>query len=314
MQDISLRQLRAVTAVARTRKIVSAAKALGVTAPAVTMQIKQLEDSIGLPAFERTNTGLRPTDAGAALIHTASRIEAELADCQASLAALKGLRGGAISVGVVSTAKYFAPRMLAAFTRRYAEIGLRLSIANRQETLTALQDHMHDIFIMGRPPTNITVESQVIGDHPHVIIAPTGHRLTARRKLTLEDLTAETFLVREPGSGTRGLMHRLFDEHSFDARIGMEIASNETIKQAVMAGLGLSFISAHTVALEVAAGHLKILPIKGLPMRRQWYVVRPSTKRLLPAGQILWSFLASEGARFLPNVPELAAPHEPTHT
>lgn len=301
MQDISLRQLRAITAIARTGKIVSAAKALGVTAPAVTMQLKLLEESIGLPAFERTNAGLRPTDAGAALIHAASRVDAELADCAAALANLKGLEGGSVSVGVVSTAKYFAPRMLAVFTRRYPEIALRLSIANRQETLIALQDHLYDIFIMGRPPTSVTVESQVIGDHPHVIIAPPAHRLTARRKLSLDDLAAETFLVREQGSGTRGLMHRLFDEHGFDARIGMEIASNETIKQAVMAGLGLSFISAHTVALEVAAGHLKILPVMGLPLRRQWYVVRPSTKRLLPAGHTLWSFLTSEGARFLPS-------------
>ena len=134
MQDITFRQLRAVTAVAQTGKIVSAAKALGVTPPAVTMQIKLLEDSIGLPAFERTNSGLRPTDAGTAIIHCASRIDAELADCTAALSALKGLAGGTVSVGVVSKAKYFAPRMLAAFTRRYPEINLRLSIANRQET------------------------------------------------------------------------------------------------------------------------------------------------------------------------------------
>lgn len=307
MQDTTFRQLRAVASVARTGKIINAAKELNVTAPAVTMQIKQLEEAVGMPLFERAAGGLRPTDAGSAIVHAASRIEAELADCAAALNSLKGLEEGSVAVGVVSTAKYFAPQMLAAFTRAYPRINLTLSIANREETLVSLQDHAHDIYIMGRPPTDMSVESQVIGKHPHVIIAPPDHPLARRKRLALTDLANETFLVRESGSGTRILMHRLFDENSFDARIGMEIASNETIKQAVMAGLGLSLISAHTVASEVTEQRLAILPVQGLPMQREWLVVRPSPKRLLPAAQTLWGFLTSQGSAFLPTLPELQA-------
>ncbi|MCB1511788.1 MAG: LysR family transcriptional regulator, partial [Hyphomicrobiaceae bacterium] len=146
MQDITLRQLRAITAVAETGKIISAAKALHVTAPAVTMQIKQVEDSIGMPMFERSDGLLRPTDAGAALVRTASRVEAELRDCAEALADLTGLKHGSVSVGVVSTAKYFAPRMLAAFAQTYPSISLRLAVANRSETLAALEDHRFDVF------------------------------------------------------------------------------------------------------------------------------------------------------------------------
>lgn len=308
MHDITLRQLRAITAIARTGKVVSAANALGVTPPAVTMQIKQVEESIGLPVFERADGMLRPTDAGAALVHTASRIEAELRDCAEALAGLAGLEHGSVSVGVVSTAKYFAPRMLAAFAQNYPMISLRLSVANRSETLIALEDHRFDIFIMGRPPTEMAVEAQEIGDHPHVFIAPPDHPLARRKRLKLADLAHETVLVREPGSGTRILMERLFAEAQFEPTIGMEIASNETIKQAVMAGLGLSLISAHTVAAEIRSGHLAILPLPGLPIWRKWFVVRPATKRLLPADRTLWTFLAHQGASFLPSIPGLSRP------
>ncbi len=317
MRDVTLKQLRVLAAVARTGKITSAASALGVTPPAVTLQLQLLEENAGVPLFDRTHQGMRPTDAGRYVLGVQARIEAALAECSESLMLLRGLGGGRVAVGAVSTAKYFAPRMLAAFAESHPQIDVRLIVGNREETIAALAELELDIAIMGRPPETIAVEQQAIGEHPHVIVAAPRHRLAAPsgRRLALEALSAETFLVRERGSGTRTLMERIFAKARLVPRIGMELDSNETIKQAVMAGLGIAFISAHTVAAEVEAGRLAVLPVRGLPVVRRWYAVRNRRKHLLPAGTAMWEFLTSKGFGFLPDVsallrPAAGKPHE----
>jgi LysR family transcriptional regulator for metE and metH len=161
---------------------------------------------------------------------------------------------------------------------------------------------------MGRPPLDYAVEQAVIGDHPHIIVGPADHPLARRKRVALTDLADETFLLREQGSGTRGLMQRLFADAGLSPNLGMEIGSNETIKQAVIAGLGIALISAHTVSAEIADGRLAVLPVKGLPIVRQWFVVRPQDKRLLPAAQALWDFLAASGAAYLPDAPLYKTP------
>lgn len=299
---VTLKQLRALDATVRTGTISKAAQRLGVTPPAVTMQMRLLEEEVGLPLLEKTTSGLRPTDAGAVVLDTAHRCEAALEDCYTALQALRGAGGGRVRVGVVSTAKYFAPRALAAFSHAHPNVEVRLSVGNRSATIDALRDYELDFAVMGRPPQSFEVQQAVIGDHPHVIVAPPDHAMARTHRLPISKLAKETFLLREEGSGTRMLMQRLFAEVGLNPNIGMEMGSNETIKQAVMAGLGIALISAHTVAPEVKEGRLAILDVSGLPVVRQWFVVRRSGKDLMPAAQALWDFLAASCADFLPRL------------
>ena len=300
MKNVTLKQLRAFAAVARTGSVTAAAQALHVTPPAVTLQMKLLADQLGLPLVERAPSGMVPTHAGRLLADTVRRVEAVLSDSAASLAALAGTEGGTVHVGVVSTAKYFAPRVLAAFARSHPAIELRLMVGNRAEVVRGLRENELDLAVMGRPPEDIAVAATVIGDHPHVIVAPPGHRLAGRRAAAPAALAGETFLVREPGSGTRTLMERFFAESGIAPRIGMEIGSNETVKQAVMAGLGIAFLSAHTIDMEVQSRRLAILDIEGLPIIRQWHVVRMAGRRLMPAADRVGRFFSEEGRLFLP--------------
>ncbi len=297
---VTLKQLRALVATTREGTFSAAAQSLSLTPPAVTMQMNLLEEAAGLPLLERTESGLRPTDAGQIVLDTARRCEAALEACGEALQMLEGASGGRVTVGVVSTAKYFAPRALAAFSHAHPDVEIRLAVGNRSETIEALRDHELDFAVMGRPPQSFGVDQEVIGDHPHYIVAPPDHHMAGKRKITISELAQETFLLREEGSGTRMLMQRLFAEIGLSANIGMEIGSNETIKQAVMAGLGIALISVHTVAAEVNDGRLAILDVEGLPAVRQWFVVRRGDKQLMPASQALWDFLAVSGVDFLP--------------
>jgi LysR family transcriptional regulator for metE and metH len=266
------------------------------------MQMHQLETVAGLPLIERQGRRFTLTAAGHEVFAAAERIEAILADCTAGLAALKTLASGRVSVGVVSTAKYFAPQMLAAFARAHPGVDIELIVGNREDTIAAFQSGRFDVAIMGRPPEGIRVESALIGEHPQVIIAPPDHPLAKRRSISPREIAKQTILMREIGSGTRSLAEKYLAAHGIEPRIGMEIGSNETIKQAVMAGLGIAFISAHTIAAEISDGRLAILDVVGLPEIRQWFVVRPAVKRMMPADRSLRDFLVAEGQRFLPTV------------
>ena len=302
LRNVTLKQLRVLAAIGRTGGVTRAAEVLHVTPPAVTLQLQALEQEAGLPLVERSPGGMTLTEAGREVVETAARIEAALTDCNAMLAALQDAERGAVAAGVTSTAKYFAPRALAAFARAHPGLDLRLAVGNRAETIAGLRDHTLDIAIMGRPPDDLAVDATPIGPHPHVIIADPAHPLAAHRDIGPAALAGELFVVREPGSGTRSLMERFFAAHAIAPRIGMEIGSNETIKQAVMAGLGIAFLSAHTLELEVESGRLAVLDIAGLPIVRQWYAVHLMDRRLTPAVQLLRRFLAEQGSAYLPAI------------
>ncbi|HVZ53290.1 MAG TPA: LysR family transcriptional regulator [Pseudolabrys sp.] len=308
VRDVNLKQLRLLAAAARGGSFAAAAETCHVTPPAVTMQMQQLEAAAGLPLFDRNGRGFALTAAGRELLACAEKIEAVLADCAAGLAELKSLASGRVTVGVVSTAKYFAPQMLAAFARVHPTIEIELVIGNREDTIAAFKEGRFDIAVMGRPPEGVEVESAPIGQHPQVIIAPPDHPLVKRRAIPPRDIAGEKMLMREPGSGTRLLAERFLAKHGIKPRISMEISSNETIKQAVIAGLGIAFISAHTIAAELADHRLAVLDVVGLPEMRQWFVVRPAAKRLMPAARALRDFLVAEGRQFLPAAVEASAP------
>jgi DNA-binding transcriptional LysR family regulator len=303
VRHVTLRQLRTFTEVMRAGSFSAAAQALHLTPPAITVQMRQLETSAGMPLLERTEEGLVATAAGREIVNAAARVDATLAECADAIAALRGLKGGHVAIGVVSTAKYFAPQALAGFLQRYPSIEVRLDVGNRAAIIAALEANSLDLALTGWPPNQLAVEKAPVGDHPHIIIARPDHALASRRRVPPSALGEETFLVREPGSGTRLLMERLFAENRIAPRLGMEMGSNETIKQAVIAGLGIAFLSAHTVAAELSQRRLVALDVVGLPVMRRWFVVHLKRKRLLPAAVALRDYLIGEGRSFPPAPP-----------
>lgn len=301
MRNLTLRQFRAVQAIVVHGKIVNAAKALGLSAPAVTIQLRQVEEELGIALFDRTTDGMRPTAAGLAVVDTVQAIEERLRLLEDQIDAIKGVRTGSLTLGVVSTAKYFAPRLMAAFMKEYPDIEMRLLIGNRAETIANLRNHDVDIALMGRPARDVPVRASAFGDHPLVIIAAPEHPLARARDISKEQIARESFLIRKSGSGTRISLEIFLSE--IPGRLddlGLEMDSNETIKQAVMAGLGIAFISAHTVAWEVEAGRLVILDVAGMPIRRQWFAVTRADSAISPAMATFHDFLMRKGAMYLP--------------
>ena len=243
----------------------------------------------------------RLTDAGREVQTLAERIEAALVDCEQALDMIAGRSGGRVWIGAVSTAKYFVPFAIAAFSQKFPKIEVTLQIGNREDIRDALRGYDLDIAIMGQPPADVDVEMRLLGNHPHIIVAAAEHRLARTKALAATDLAEETFITRERGSGTRMLMEQFFQKTGLKAKIGMEMDSNETIKQAVIAGLGVAFISQHTVFHELQDRRLVELKVKGLPVMRRWHAIRRADKILLPPAQAMLDFLGEEGSRYLPN-------------
>ena len=303
MRNLSLKQLQAVAAVARLGTMTRAAQELNVTSAALYARIRQLEEEAGLLLFDRTPTGLKPTDAGREMLWAIDSINTVLETCADKLRILKGGAGGRVTLGVVSTAKYFAPQVIAGFVKSHTGVEINLSVRNRGNTVEALRNYEIDFAIMGRPPRDFAIEAEIFGPHPLVLIADPGHPLAGRRGLTKADIAEEAYLVREDGSGTRTVFEEFMNGIIIKrAKLGIDSGSNETIKQAVMAGLGIALLSAHTVAAEVEAGRLVLLDVQGLPIRRDWYAVRRADKVLGPAAAAFWSYLMQDGARWLPGV------------
>ncbi|MBX3714438.1 MAG: LysR family transcriptional regulator [Burkholderiales bacterium] len=307
LRHITLRQLKVFEAVARHLSFSRAAEELHLTQPAVSMQVKGLEAQAELPLFEQVGKKIHLTEAGAEVARFALELLSGLKDCEDTLAAIRGVSGGRLHLAVVSTAKYFAPRLLAEFSRRHPGVTVKLSVVNREEVIAALQANQVDLAIMGRPPRGLDVEATAFAKHPHGIIAAPDHPLAAKRRLDLTRLAGENFLIREPGSGTRMSMERVFADRGVKPASSMELASNETIKQAVMAGMGLAFLSLHTVGLELAAGKLARLDVVGTPVTRDWHVVSRKGKRLSPLAESFRAFLAAEGAKLIEETTGVAA-------
>ena len=299
MRSATLRQLRTFTEVARRLSFTAAAKALHLTQPAVSMQMRQLEDAAGLPLVEQLGRRIHLTDAGRELLPYAAGISDLLREAEDAMKALQGVGGGELSIAVTSTAKYFAPRLLAEFRRSHPEARLRLAVSNREAVVRQLTENTVDLAVMGRPPRGLDTEAAPFAKHPIGIIAAPEHPLVGRKRLPLERLAGETFIIRERGSGTRAAMEHVFSERGFKAGETLEMSSNETIKQAVMAGMGIAFLSMHTIGLELRAGRLALLAVNGLPVMREWYVIHRRGKRLSPAAQAFKSFLLEQGAALI---------------
>jgi LysR family transcriptional regulator, low CO2-responsive transcriptional regulator len=296
MRNVTLRQMRVFTAVARHLSFTRAAAELHLTQPAISQQVKLLEREIGLPLFEHVGRRVCLAPAGAELLRYSTQATELLRDAAETFAAMRGLKRGVLKLGAVSTSKFFAPWLLRAFTADYPDVTIKFTVANREEIIRQLAGNDVDLVIMGRPPRELDTLAAPFAKHPLVIIASPDHPLAGRRHLRLRQLAKESFIVREEGSGTRASMQHVFRERGVPYRAWMEVSSNETIKQAVIAGLGLSFISAHTIALEVAAGKLAILDVAGLPIVRDWFVIQRREKKLAPIAAAFRTFLLQHGA------------------
>jgi DNA-binding transcriptional LysR family regulator len=305
LRDATVRQMQIFLSAAKHRSFSRASKELRLTQPAISMQMKALEHLAGLPLFERVGRNVALTAAGEELLAHARSVMRALQDAEDAFAAMRGLAAGRVTIAVVSTAKYFAPKLLARFARTHAGIELKLVVNNREAVVEALVENEVDLALMGTPPADVDTVAIPFAKHPLVVVARPDHPLAGRRRVPLAALAGETFLVREPGSGTRAAMERLFAEHRFRPAAATEISSNETIKQAVMAGMGVAFMSQHAIGLELAAAHIAVLRVEGLPVVRAWNVVHRKEKRLSPAAEAFKSFVVAEGSAFLAHLPEL---------
>jgi len=291
---LTLRQLQVFTTVARHLSFTRAAEELYLTQPAVSMQIKQLENNIGLPLFEQLGKKIHLTPAGEELFRYARNIFQQLDEMEQVVERLRGGRTGQLDISVATTANYFATRLLAEFNRNYSDITIKLEVTNRGGLLRHLEQNEKDLVIMGRPPEQMDLVAEPFMENPLVIIAAPDHPLAGGDGIPLSALQGETFVVREQASGTRSAMERFFSSRGITLNTGMEMTSNEAIKQAVEAGLGLGIVSIHTVARELQGGHLVTLSVEGFPILRHWYVVHRQGKRLSPAAQTFRDFILQE--------------------
>ncbi len=292
--NVTFRQLTVFEAVANCLSYTQAAQELHLSQPAVSMQIKLLEESIALPLFEKLGRKIYLTEAGREMHHYCRSIAGQLEELEEVLEHIKGIQRGRLDISVASTANYFATRLLAAFSRKYEGTTFSLDVTNRETLLRQLELNEKDLVIMGKPPEDRDLEATVFMDNPLVVIAAPDHPLAMSKNLALEALQKETFVVRESGSGTRIAMQRFFAEHQVHLTTGMEMTSNEAIKQAVEAGLGLGIVSIHTLALELEARWLVVLDVREFPILRHWYVVQRQGKRLSPVAQAFKDFVIND--------------------
>lgn len=297
MRHATLRQLQVFEAITRHLSFTRAAEELYLTQPTVSMQIKQLTDTVGMPLFEQIGKRIHLTEAGKELQKLCREIFDSLERFEMSIADRKGLKQGRLRLAVITTAQYFAPRVLGAFYQRHPGIEVSLKVTNRERVLERMTQNLDDLYILGQPPENLDAHSQSFLENPLVVLASSNHPLVRRKRISLKRIAEEPFLMREPGSGTRIATQRLFDKHQITPNIRMELGSNEAIKQAIVGGLGIAVLSRHCLALEGETGPLRILDVQGFPIKRQWYLAYPEGKQLSIAAQTFYTYLLNEGKK-----------------
>lgn len=307
--QITLRQLRALAEVTEKNNISLAAEAMGLTAPAVHNQLKNLENMIGASVLVRDGRARNTaTEQGEILLRAHREITATLGRAQTSLDALDAGHSGSVVLGVVSTAKYFAPKIIAMLRHEMPQINVTLKVGNRAETIQALLKGDYELCIMGRPPRDPDTLSEPLADHPHVMIAAPDHPLATARDIPPQALLSERFMLRETGSGTRIMATRFLDDVGQGQPIEtVELTSNETIKQAVLYGLGIALISAHTVAHELQTGRLVALQVRGMPIARKWYLLTPTAFPTTQAALSVREWLMAGPQKYIPDLHLAAA-------
>lgn len=302
MKNATLRQLKVFEAVARNLSFSRAAEELYLTQPAVSIQVKKLEEHAGLPLFEQLGKKIYLTPAGAEMLLSCRAIIQQFRETEEAMTHFKGVSGGKLSVAVISAGDYFFPRLLVEFVRRHEGAKLDFAVYNREELLGRLAGNQTDLAVMVRPPLDGDAVNEPFAPHPYVIVAAPGHPLVGKKRIPVARLMGEPFVVREKGSDTWHSMQEAFGTRLADLNIIMEIRSTETIKQAVIAGMGLSFLSAHTISRELQSKSLVVLDVQGFPLMLNWYVVHRKNKRLPPVAQAFKDFLTADGASLIKRI------------
>jgi LysR family transcriptional regulator, low CO2-responsive transcriptional regulator len=283
---VTFRQLKVFESVARLLNFTRASEELHLTQPTVSMQIKELTSAIGLPLFEQIGRKTFLTDAGRELLVTAREIADTWDRFEMAANNLQGLRRGKLRIAIVTTAKYFVPRLLGEFSRQYPDIEVALEVVNRDQVIERLSANLDDIYVMGVPPGDMKLTTEPFLENPLVVIAPAGHRLAqgnkneTKRRITLAQLARERFVQREKGSGTRLAAENFFQGHGITLDIKLDLGTNEAIIQGVAGGLGLAVLSQHALGAHVRDGEIAVLDVQGFPIRRAWYIVEPEGKKL----------------------------------
>lgn len=293
MRHATFRQLEIFEAIARYGSFTRAAEALHLTQPTVSMQIRKLSDAVGVTLFEQFGKKIVLTEAGQDLARAARDTFDILDRFEMTVAERQGLRRGRLRLAAITTASYFAPRLLGEFQQQYPGIEVSLRVTNRELILASIADKLDDLYILGQPPEDIAVISTPFMDNPLVAIAAPDHPLAGERAIPLARLATEPWLMREPGSGTRKAIERLFASHRLTITPRLELGANEAIKQAVLAGLGISALSAQTLVLH-PPGQFAILDAEHFPVRRHWYIAHPDGRELSPAARAFKDYLCRD--------------------
>ena len=291
LRHATLHQLRIFHAVAQNGSFARAAEALHLSPPTLSLQVKQLSESVGQPLFEQLGKKIYLTAAGRTLAAACEDIEARMERLGEDLAALQGVERGSVKLAILTTVKYTVPKLLGGFCAAHPGIDVAMVVGNREKLLQRLAGNEDDLYIMGQPPEQMDVVSEAFADNPLVLVAPPDHPLVGKKRIAPERLKSEPFILREPGSGTRLTSENFFADHGVTLKNRLEVGSNEAIKQTVAGGLGLAVLSAHTVTAELALGELVQLDVRGFPLIRRWHVVVPRGKRLSAAAQAFKDWL-----------------------
>ena len=296
--NISFRQLRLFLALADTGSVSAAARLMHVTQPTASMQLREIAESVGLPLYDVISRRVHLTEAGKELARTARAIAGEWELFGQKIDAMKGLTRGRLRVAVVSTAKYFVPRLLGSFCAAHPEIDISLEVLNRDGVVQRLRDNLDDLYIMSMPPTDMDLEDQAFMPNPLLMIAPLSHPLAQRKKISLQQLSGERFILRERGSGTRMAVDAQFRKSRFSPPLRLELGSNEAIKQAVAGGLGISVLSRHALHERLEDDDVAVLDVEGFPIASQWHVVYPKGKQLSPIARVFNAHLQEQSKRW----------------
>jgi LysR family transcriptional regulator, low CO2-responsive transcriptional regulator len=279
MSHATFRQLEVFEAIARLGSFTRASEELHLTQPTVSMQMKKLTDAVGLPLFEQVGRRIHLTEAGKELAIAAREIMQSLERCDMSIAEMRGLKKGKLRLAVVSTAKYFVPRILGEFLRQHPGVEVSLKVTNRQRVLERAAENLDDLYILSQPIGHIELVAKSFMENPLLVMAHPEHPLTHERNIPLQRIAQEPFLMREEGSGTRLSVERIFGSRGLKPNIRMELGSNEAIKQAIIGGLGISILSRHTLGTD-GMGEPAVLDVEGFPVVNQWHIGHPHGKQL----------------------------------
>jgi DNA-binding transcriptional LysR family regulator len=294
--NVTFRQLRLIQALADTGSVGAAARAMHVTQPTASMQLKEMADAVGLPLYDLISRKITLTEAGHELAQTARAIAGEWESFEQKIDAMKGLTRGKLRISVVSTAKYFIPRMLGSFCAHHPDIDIALEVLNRDGVVSRLRNNLDDLYIMSQPPGDLDLSDQVFMPNPLLVIAPSTHRFSKRRKLALHDLQQDRFILRERGSGTRMTVEKHFEKSRFKPNTLLELGSNEAIKESVAAGLGVAIVSSHALQNQLSGAGVNVLRVAGFPLESKWHVVHPRAKKLTPIAAVFLHYLLHQAA------------------